>query len=424
MIIQIAEKDKAKLNLIIAYYRRLFEITNDAFTMKNFVIDKYGTPICSITTLSRLENNKIESYDSTYFSLLDKLQMKYYSDPKIDMILHEANLAILQHAEFNHAKAIIDLIQNIFTHYGKYRNYAIYHEQFDVYDIVMDYYAHYQFNPDIIDKMNELIELVDDCLRPILIEITFIYYTRINMNGQEALNTLEKVKCCHTNSIIKEYVNLLLSYRKYELTANKEKAENLIKKCQAIQNKFYYCKACNILSVIYTVQNPKKAAEYLLESIQHFDHQYDIPQNLCVYHKNLAITACCNLEDYELALKHFEACFQLDEQILIITFPYYIYSLEVTHKSIEKIRELLIDMSFIEDMMESTTFIHIFHLMQLKYNLTKKYTLNTLINEFIKSKEIIKQVSPLLKIIENEIYDICEKSDDLKIYSHFVKIFH
>lgn len=424
MIIQIAEKDKAKLNLIIAYYRRLFEITNDALTMKNFVIDKYGTPICSIITLSRLENNKIESYDSTYFSLLDKLQMKYYSDPKIDVILHEANLAILQHAEFNHANAVIDLIQNIITHYGKYRNYAIYHEQFDVYDIIMDYYAHYQFNPDIIDKMNELIELVDDCLRPILIEITFIYYTRINMNGQEALNTLEKVKYCHTNSIIKEYVDLLLSYRKYELTANKEKAENLIKKCQAIHNKFYYCKACNILSVIYTVQNPKKAAEYLLESIQHFDHQYDIPQNLCVYHLNLANIYCTQIGKYSDAVYHYTESFKLSKNNLLITFPYYIYALERTNHPVNKIVDTLHTLKENEFKLEPTTFIHIFHLMQLKYNLTKKYTLNTLINEFIKSKEIIKQVSPLLNIIENEIYDICEKSDNLKIYSHFVKIFH
>ena len=423
MIIQIAEKDKAKLNLIIAYYRRLFEITNDAFTMKNFVIDKYGTPICSITTLSRLENNKIESYDSTYFSLLDKLQMKYYSDPKIDVILHEANLAILQHAEFNHAKAIIDLIQNIFTHYGKYRNYAIYHEQFDVYDIVMDYYAHYQFNPDIIDKMNELIELVDDCLRPILIEITFIYYTRINMNGQEALNTLEKVKYCHTNSIIKEYVDLLLSYRKYELTAIKSKGESLITRCNNENNKFYLCKAYNILSVIYTVQNPKKAAEYLHESIQHFDHQYDIPQNLCVYHKNLAITACCNLEDYELALKHFEACFQLDEQILIITFPYYLFALEKVNLFTKKIKNTLLVLKNNEEKIETLTFIHIYHLFCIKY-LNEKINHKLVIKELIKIKDIIKNVPPLFRIIDTEIHDICILKKDLKTYSDYVNNFH
>lgn len=423
MIIQIAEKDKAKLNLIIAYYRRLFEITNDAFTMKNFVIDKYGTPICSITTLSRLENNKIESYDSTYFSLLDKLQMKYYSDPKIDVILHEANLAILQHAEFNHAKAIIDLIQNIFTHYGKYRNYAIYHEQFDVYDIVMDYYAHYQFNPDIIDKMNELIELVDDCLRPILIEITIIYYTRINMNGQEALNTLEKVKYCHTNSIIKEYVDLLLSYRKYELTANKEKAENLIKKCQAIQNKFYYCKACNILSVIYTVQNPKKAAEYLLESIRHFDHQYDIPQNLCVYHLNLAHLYCTQTENYIDAVTNYKKCIALNDTNLKIIFPYYLFSMEKSNININEIKSVLISLKKQESLIEKLTFIHIYHLFCIKY-LNEKINHKLVIKEFIKIKDIIKNVSPLFRIIDTEIHDICILKKDLKTYSDYVKNFH
>lgn len=62
-------KTKIKLNYLIAYYRK--NSNNEAYLSKNFILDENNHKICDVTTLSKLENNKIVCRDEIYFSLLE-----------------------------------------------------------------------------------------------------------------------------------------------------------------------------------------------------------------------------------------------------------------------------------------------------------------------------------------------------------------
>lgn len=412
---------KPKLNILISYYRNLYSKTDERFMSKNFVYDDEGLEICTIYTLSRLEHNKTNSYDNIYYSLLDNLHMSYINAPKVDEIIHTVNLSLLKYAERNNSKLIIDRISKVLNALSSYLDYIIYKEQAEVYQILLDYYRDYKFNTELIDKYNKLFEIVDEPLKPILIEITVMCYTRVYLNADKSLNTMRLVKNCKCDSVISDYIKLLLYFREYKLTDEKSLGEKLIHRCEDENNKIYLCKTYNVLASLYTQQNPELAMILLQNAIDNFDKEYDINENLCAYVKNLAILACANNYHSE-AIKYFQILENLNSDLIFISFPYYIYSLEHSLQSSEKIMEILRNLEDKSDKFEQTTFIHIYHLFLIKYDIDKNLDFEIVIIEFLKIGPQLKSFKPILNIIESEVLDICKKLNTFYIYRKLMKI--
>lgn len=412
---------KPKLNILISYYRNLYSKTDERFMSKNFVYDDEGLEICTIFTLSRLEHNKTNSYDNIYYSLLDNLHMSYINAPKVDEIIHTVNLSLLKFAERNDSKLIIDRISKVLNALSSYLDYIIYKEQAEVYQILLDYYRDYKFNTELIDKYNKLFEIIDEPLKPILIEITFICYTRIYLDATKSLNTLRLIHNCKCDSVISDYIRLLLYFREYKLTNEKSLGNKLIKRCESENNKIYLCKTYNILASLYTQQNPELAIILLNKAIANFDKVNDNNENLAIYIRNLAILACVN-NQHNKAIECFQKLEKLKLNLLFISFPYYIYSLEHSLQNTDKIIKILNYLNDRSDKLEQTTFVHIFHLFLIKYDLNVNLNFENILLEFVSLGTELKKFKPILSILESEVYDICKAQNSFSLYKKFMKI--
>lgn len=113
----------------------------------------------------------------------------------------------------------------------------------------------------------------------------------------------------------------------------------------------------------------------------------------------------------------------LNSNLLYIAFPYYIYSLEKenhTSSIISIIEKLNKNQKNIKDKI----LIIILKIYKFKYGLSETTSLNSIISELKHLKSDLLYVTPLLKIIEFEIYDISMNSNQFSIYEKFMKIFH
>lgn len=412
---------KPKLNLLISYYRNLYSKTDERFMSKNFVYDNEGLEICTIYTLSRIEHNNTNSYDSIYYSLLDNLHTSYINVPKVDELIHNVNLSLLKLAERNDSKLIISRITKTIKALSPYLNYIIYKEQAELYQILLDYYQDYRFNTKLIDKYNELFEIVDEPLKPILIEITVMCYTREHLDADKVLNSLRLVHNCNVHSIMVDYLYLALCFREYKLNTEKRIADKLIKKCEKENNKIYLCKTYNILASLYTQQNPQLAISLLQKAIDSFDKN-DSLHNLTIYKRNLGILSCMN-NYHKISIPCFETLERIDYSMILLAFPYYIYSLEQENCDLIKIISTIQTLNDERNYITDDILINILELFKFKYNFSDAISLNNIICRFKCLKNELLNVSPLLKIVESEIYDISIQSNKFSIYKNFMKIF-
>lgn len=412
---------KPKLNILISYYRNLYSKTDERFMSKNFVYDDEGLEICTIYTLSRIEHNKTNSYDNIYYSLLDNLHTSYVNAPKVDKIIHTVNLSLLKLAERNHSKLIIDRISKTINTLLPYLNYIIYKEQAEIYQILLDYYQDYKFNTQLIDKYNKLFEIVDEPLKPILIEIISIYYTRITLNANKAIDTLILSKYCTTQSIITDYLKLLLSFRLYKLPSEKEIAKKLIKRCEKENNKYYLNKTYNILASLYTQQNPNLAIHYLEIVISNFDLTFNSKFEFAIYLRNLGVLLCMNKKYYE-ASQRLRELFEIYPESILTTFYYFIISTENIYGDINDIRKVLNYTKKYSYMIDNPIIYQIFKLFDYKYNDNHDTLLNNIIYELFDLKDEILNIPPLMDIIDNLLFSICKIEkiyDSYKLFANF-----
>ncbi|NBK98650.1 MAG: tetratricopeptide repeat protein [Erysipelotrichia bacterium] len=422
-MMKIPKEKKAQLNKLISYYRHLYSKDNERFLPKNFIYDEEGLTICTVYTLSRIENNKTLSYDNIYLSLLDNLGIDYIYEPKIDKLLHMINLSILKCAEINNAKSIVEKINKTTNTLSRYLDYAFYKEQAEIYQIILDYYAEYKFNTELIDKYNQLFDLVDEPLKPVLIEIFSIYYTRIHLDADKALMALKLVENCKSNSIMIDYLYVALCFREYKLLKEKELAEKLVVKCKSENNNFYLCKTYNILASLYTQQNPDLSMEYLKKAIDHFDQEKDDKHNLAIYTRNLGILASMN-NLHELAVEYFDLLYKTDREIILITFPYYIYSLERISFKRSYIKDILFYLLDNKANITDNIFLALVDFLFIKYEIISVQNIEKAILLLYEEEKRLKKIKAILDIIEVELYDICLKYDCFSIYKDFMKIFH
>lgn len=411
---------KPKLNILISYYRNLYSKTDERFMSKNFVYDDEGLEICTIYTLSRIEHNKTNSYDNIYYSLLDNLHTSYVNAPKVDKIIHTVNLSLLKLAEQNHSKLIIDRISKTINTLLPYLNYIIYKEQAEIYQILLDYYQDYKFNTQLIDKYNKLFEIVDEPLKPIIIEITFICYTRIYLEADKSLKALCLIRNCYCDSVISDYIYLLLYFREYKLTNEKSLGKMLIKRCETENNKIYLCKTYNILASLYTQQNPKLAISFLQKAINNFNEN-DSNHNLSIYKRNLGILSCMN-NYHKISIECFKSLEIIDYSMILLAFPYYIYSLEKENHT-SSIINIIEKLNICQENIKDKILICIFKIYKLKYGLSEATSLNSILCELKHLKSDLLCVTPLLKIIEFEIYEISINTNQFSMYEKFMKTF-
>lgn len=411
---------KPKLNILISYYRNLYSKTDERFMSKNFVYDDEGLEICTIYTLSRIEHNKTNSYDNIYYSLLDNLHTSYVNAPKVDKIIHTVNLSLLKLAERNHSKLIIDRISKTINTLLPYLNYIIYKEQAEIYQILLDYYQDYKFNTQLIDKYNKLFEIVDEPLKPIIIEITVTCYTRVYLDADKALYALKLVPTCKIQSIMVDYLLLALYFREYRLSTEKEIAEKLIIRCEQENNRIYLCKTYNILASLYTQQNPDFAIALLQKAIDKFDTN-DLNHNLSIYKRNLGILSCMN-NYHKISIECFKSLEIIDYSMILLAFPYYIYSLEKENHT-SNIINIIEKLNICQENIKDKILICIFKIYKLKYGLSEATSLNSILCELKHLKSDLLCVTPLLKIIEFEIYEISINTNQFSMYEKFMKIF-
>lgn len=414
---------KPKLNILISYYRNLYSKTDERFMSKNFVYDDEGLEICTIFTLSRLEHNKTNSYDNIYYSLLDNLHMSYINAPKVDEIIHTVNLSLLKYAERNNSKLIIDRITKVINALSSYLDYIIYKEQAEVYQILLDYYRDYKFNTELIDKYNELFDIVDEPLKSILIEITFICYTRIFLDATKSLNALRLIHNCKCDSVISDYIHLLLYFREYKLTNEKSLGNKLIKRCENENNKIYLCKTYNILASLYTQQNPELAINCLNKIILNFDSTLGSKYDYAIYLRNLCILLCMN-KKYEQAIYHFQELFDIYPESILTTFYYFIISIENINGDYDEIKKILQYTKKYSDNIDNPIIYETFRLCKYKYEESKHDKLENIVSDLIYFKDEVFRVPPILEIIDNLLYSICKIENSFETYKTFANIFH
>lgn len=95
---------KHRLNILLAYHRRrLWKETHDEKWKQNqfYVDDAKGILLHSITTISRMEQNKITVDDETYLFALHKMGMSINVSDEVetlfDTYIHDMYLAILHY---------------------------------------------------------------------------------------------------------------------------------------------------------------------------------------------------------------------------------------------------------------------------------------------------------------------------------------
>ncbi|MDD3049011.1 MAG: hypothetical protein PHQ89_03435 [Bacilli bacterium] len=422
-MIKISKNKKTKLNKLLSYYRHKLSKSEERYLPKNFIYDNEGLEICTVYTLSRIEHNKTLSYDNIYYALLDNLNMSYTESSKIDELIHTINLSILKFAEINDAKNIVSRINKTMNTLAPYFEYVIYHEQAEIYEIILDYYSDYKFNIELIDKHIALFDLVDEPLKPILIEIGFIFYTRIYLDPDKSYYPLTLIKKCNCNSVISDYVLLLLYFREYKLINEKALGDKLIQRCKNENNKIYLCKSYNILSSLYTKQNPDLAMHYLQLAIKEFDLINDTKYNLAIYKRNLGILACMN-EQYELSVESFDSLNLLQPDLLLITFPYFIFALEKTNYNELVIIKILLDFQINKSKINDRTLLLLLDLWLIKYKINNKLNLYNIVSEFIEEKNTLITIQPILHIIESCLFDICKEKHTFNLYKDFMKNLH
>lgn len=414
---------KPKLNILISYYRNLYSKTDERFMSKNFVYDDEGLEICTIYTLSRLEHNKTNSYDNIYYSLLDNLHMSYINAPKVDEIIHTVNLSLLKYAERNNSKLIIDRITKVLNALSSYLDYIIYKEQAEVYQILLDYYRDYKFNTELIDKYSELFEIVDEPLKPILIEITSTFYTRVYLNAEKSLYALKLVNRCKIQSIMIDYLQLALHFREYRLSTEKEIAERLIIKCEKENNRIYLCKTYNILASLYTQQNPELAINCLNKIISNYDFNFGSKYDYAIFLRNLCILLCMN-KKYEQAICRFQELFDIYPESILTTFYYFIISIENINGDYDEIEKILKYTKKNSDSIDNPIIYQTFRLYEYKYEESEHEKLEIIVLDLIYFKNEVLRVPPILEIIDNLLYSICKIENSFEIYKMFANVFH
>lgn len=421
-MITIPKEMKPTLNILINYYRHLYAKDNPRFTSKNFILDKDGCKICDNSTLSKIENNRICSLDSTYYAFIDNLNMIFHPNTKANTLFKQVNKTILKHAEYNYSKKITKLIEDARNLVCDFHNSIIYFEYLEIYEILYLYYRDVSFNKELIDKYIDLYDIIDENLKPIFLSIAYHYYTRVNIDQIISTKIIDKTLSLKAETIIKEYLINVYYMKTNQTLKLKKQASKIISYCEEHNNKIYLVKAYNLMAFLYSNSNPDKALVYMDLYIQNFDYENDMKENLDITLRNMAHIYYFD-KKFLKVLDIYNNHLYENVHFLEVFFMFLIVSIKNTSNNNKEIQRVL---NIVKNHSENHADFHI-ALINFYYSIyfEKPFkeiskSIDTLIkhNDQFMDQEVIKE------IILDEITETCNKHKAYSTYKKVLKHFH
>lgn len=170
---------KEKLNIIIPYYRKnkYRETGNEKWKQKKFYFDEaLEVPVCSCTTYSKMENNKLRADKEVYAFALEKLGKRYTSDKSIERRYERIIHQIYHAATYYDCKQISHIYQKnrefLFSSY----NTVIYEEySFALLAICRYYIEGIQISEYEFKMLDELLCIYPVKLQELIKNLLFFY---------------------------------------------------------------------------------------------------------------------------------------------------------------------------------------------------------------------------------------------------------
>lgn len=417
-MITIPSELKPTLNTLIHYYRRHNE--DPSFQAKNFVLNKDGIEICDVSTLSKLENNKIQCMDDIYFELLKSLNCSFIYDEIANNLIQNTNQALLKHAEINDVPKILSLLTKIIETLSTYKNCIVYKEYLEIYEILYDYYDDQKFNKEQIDKYIELYDLIEEELRPIFISIAYHYYSRVTINEQKSIYLLENSIKLTFDSIICLYLNSVYLLRTHQLKELMTIAKKCAKYCKENNNNYYLIRFYNLLAIAYRFENINKAIYYLTLSIVNFDNTRDSYSTLFAFYQNMAYL-CYDQKKYSTIIYIYKKHLYNDIPFLVGFFYLLIYVFEKTTKDYCEITRIIY---LVEPKIINSPFDYaVLCLFKSLYVYSEKETSLNAIQNIIDFKKQFKNEPLMKEVVIETVKTTCKNINNYNLYKQFIENF-
>lgn len=304
---------KEKLNIIIPYYRKnkYRETGNEKWTQKNFFFDEaLEVPICSCTTYSKMENNKLRVDEEVYSFALEKLEKRYTSDKGIQKRYEKIVHQIYHAATYYDCNQIYRIYQKnrefLFSSY----NTVIYEEySFALLAICRYYIKGIQISEYEFKMLDELFYIYPIKLQELIKKLFFFYANVLTESDIEyvykkynyALSEFIPNKICYI---------LQLMFTRKEQSAITE-IQELIPILRANNNVNYLVLLYIYLAnrVIYT---DRELCDTSLSKAFALLSEYDIPSKRKKSVLNNIASVELRLKNYEIAKRCIENCIKLD----------------------------------------------------------------------------------------------------------------
>lgn len=336
----IDKKQKPILNTLIHYYRKLYSKTDDDFLTKNFIYDEDGCQICSLPTLNKLENNHTTCADEKHFSLFNNLGMQITTNMSGIECIQESNERILNLAEHNDVHKIIALIDQTVKILQPYKQYVLYREHLELYQLIKQYYQDNTYNQQLIDKYYHLFSFVDESLKCIYITIAYNYYSRVNVITDKSQSIINLLNTFEVESIMYTYLESILLVRKENIIEVKKKCLSLLHQTRLEGNSYYVSKAYNHIAFVHSESNIQEAMYNIKLAIENFDATNDTQETLNIYYRNYA-NLLYKCEDFEGTVHVYEETIHLDKKFICSFFIFIISSYKKINAPSYKIKQLL-----------------------------------------------------------------------------------
>lgn len=420
-MLPIEKQFKETFNLIIRYYRRYYSLHDTRYLSKNFIYDKRGVQICDISTLSKLENNKLLCSDTIYYALFENLNFSLTYSLDANRLITNTNAHLIRLAETNDVKKIIQTLPLSIKVLKKFKNCVMYNEYLEIYQLFLEYYTSTSYNLEQIEKYHDLFEIMDDRIKSIYITIAYNYYSRVNIITEKSQAIINLLTTYKSTSIMYTYL-LSTYYVRLENTIKvKEICETILTRCKLENNSFYISKAYNNIAYVFSEIKTSAAIKYIEKAINFFDYENDSTETLNVYYRNYAnlLYKCHN---YQEVINIYENKLKGDVKFFQAFFIFLISSYKNLHYPKEKIQNILNELdvysSKLSPFLKLTFDLYYSIYIDNNFSKTKKCILG-----YQEHIDFLKLSGPFSEIIISDIKEACMLNHANPVYKAFMKLF-
>ncbi len=318
---KITQEDKVLISKLIRYYRLEKAKANPRFAMTKFIYDKHKNYICSVSYYSRVERGEYLASDDIYFSLMENLDLHYYHDEKLNVILRKINISLGEATQVNNIKKIHSVLTTAMNILEEYEEYVIYKEYKELYCLIHEYYIHQRYQQNLIDKYYSFLEILPKQLRPIIITITYQFYTRVQIDINKSLQIINDAQQHYEDSVMFRYLRICKLQRNFQFFPMHEECKQLEMICLRDENDYYLAKTYNMLALLCQITEKEEAIPYLEKALNCFpDDAYN--EDIKGFLTNIGM-AYYREKRYEEATSAFERLLQNEQVLITFFFPYY-----------------------------------------------------------------------------------------------------